>query len=93
MGVHETLLPDVMAPGACQNDCRYVRELSGLILGSVCKNLAWWAVTQRTSKTKELSKLKGGHLHRNGHLPGTIQCCTVKHNPSGIFHVIYHGVQ
>ena len=34
------------------------------------KNLAWWAVTRRTSK---LSKLGGGHLCEDGCLPGTIQ--------------------
>ena len=36
-------------------------------------NLAWWAVTQRTSKNHKLSKLGGGRLHGYGRLPGTIR--------------------
>ena len=33
-----------------------------LFLDSKCKNLAWWAVTRRTTKTTKLSKLEGGRL-------------------------------
>ena len=46
------------APEAYQNDRSYVRELSGLTFDSLRKNLAWWAVTWRTSKENtKLSKL------------------------------------
>ena len=54
--VCETLLPNVVAPEAYQNGCSYVHELSGPTFDSLRKNLAWWAVTWRTSKTTELSK-------------------------------------
>ena len=64
--VCETLLPDVVAPEAHQNDHSYVCELSGPTFDSLCKNLAWWAVTWRTSQN---SKLEGGHLCRDGRSP------------------------
>ena len=53
MGVCETLMPlllDVMAPEVHRNDHSYVRELSKPTFDSLCKNLAWWAVTRRSSK-------------------------------------------
>ena len=62
-GVCETLLPDVVVHEVHHNDHSYVRELSRSTFSSLRKNLAWWAVTQKTTK---LSKLKGGCL------PGTI---------------------
>ena len=43
---------------AHQNDRSYVRELSGPTFDTLRKNLAWWAVTRRVSKTTELSKLR-----------------------------------
>ena len=47
-----TLLPDVMMLEEHQNDhsYTYVRELNGPIrtFDSLCRNLAWWAVTLRT---------------------------------------------
>ena len=57
----KTLMPDVMAPEARQNDHNYVRDLGGLTFNSLCKNLAWWAVTQMISK-KNKTKLGGGRL-------------------------------
>ena len=39
-----------------------VRELSGLTVDSLCKNLAWLVVTRRASKNTKLSKLGGGCL-------------------------------
>ena len=48
MGVCNTLLPDVMMPEAHQNDPSYVCDLSEPTLDLLCKNLAWWAVAQRT---------------------------------------------
>ena len=30
--------------------CMYRCELTGLIFGSLRKNLAWWAITRRTTK-------------------------------------------
>ena len=54
--VCETLLPDVVAPEAHQNDHSYVCELSGPTFDSLCKNLAWWAVTY----TEDLTELKIG---------------------------------
>ena len=45
-----TLLPDVVAPDTHQNDCSYVRELSGPTFDYLCKNLAWCGVTRSTSK-------------------------------------------
>ena len=65
-GVFKTLMLDIMAPEAHQSDCNYVHELSRPPL---CKNLAWWVVTQRTSKTTKLSKLGPSHLCGDGHLP------------------------
>ena len=41
MGVYKTLLPEVVVPEAYQNDCSYVRELSGSTFDSLRKNLAW----------------------------------------------------
>ena len=39
-------------------------ELSRLTFGFTMQNLAWWAVTRRTSKNTKLSKLEGGRLPR-----------------------------
>ena len=64
-GMCETLMPDVMVPEAHQNDCRYVRELSGLTFDSLRKNLAWWAVTRRTSKNHKTVKIGGWALARD----------------------------
>ena len=44
----------VMEPEAHQSD------RSGVTFNSLRKNLAWWAVTQRTSKTTKLPKLGDG---------------------------------
>ena len=54
------LRPDVMALEVHQNYCSCVRELIRPTFDSLRKNLAWWVVTQNTSKTTELSKLVGG---------------------------------
>ena len=51
-----TLLPDVMAPETHQNSssCVWARQTT---FDSLCENLAWWAVTQRTSKNRR-TKIK-----------------------------------
>ena len=62
-GVCGTLLPGVVAPDTHQNDCSYVRELSGPTFDYLYKNLAWCAVTWSTSKktnNTKLSKLGSG---------------------------------
>ena len=67
--------PDVVVPKEHQNNCSYVSS-ADLPSDSVCKDLAWWVVTWRTSKKKrkkKLSKLGVGHLCGYGSLPGTIQ--------------------
>ena len=58
MDVCETLMLDVV-PEANQNDRSYVCELSRPTFDSLCKILAQWAVTRKTSKTTRLSKLGG----------------------------------
>ena len=70
-GVCEPLRPDVVVPKAHENNCSYVSS-DDLPSNSLRKNLAWWAVTQRTLKSHKLSKLVGGHLCRYGCLPRTI---------------------
>ena len=54
-GVCEPLMPDVMASKAYQN---YVSS-ADLPLDSLRKNLAWWAVTRRTSKNHKTAKIGG----------------------------------
>ena len=53
------------APEAHQNDRSSVRELSGLTFDSLRKNLAWWAVTRRTSKNHKTVKIGGWALARD----------------------------
>ena len=60
--VCETLMPDVMAPEAHQNDCSYICELSEPTFNSLCKNLAWWVVIWRTSKNHKSVKIGGWAL-------------------------------
>ena len=60
----ETLILDVMVPEAHQNDCSYVRELSGLTFDSLRKNLAWWAITWRTSRNHKTVNIGGWALAR-----------------------------
>ena len=55
-GVCETLMQDVVVPGAHQNARSYVREYP---FDSLCKNLAWWAVTRRTSNNHKTVKIGG----------------------------------
>ena len=59
MGVCEPLMPDVVAPKAHQNDHSYVSSVD-LPSDSLHKNLAWWAVTRRTSKNHKTVKIGGG---------------------------------
>ena len=49
-------MPDVVAPKAHQNK----RSLVNLPSDSLCKNLAWWAVTHRNSKNHKTVKIGGG---------------------------------
>ena len=51
-GMYETLMLDVMVPEAHQNNCSSVFD-------SLNKNLAWWAVTRRTSKHHKTVKIVG----------------------------------
>ena len=57
-----TLLLDVVAHEMHQNDHSYVRELSGPTFGSLCKNLAWWVVTWKTSRKHKTVKIWGWAL-------------------------------
>ena len=47
--VCKPLMSDVVAPKVHHNNSSYVSP-ADLLLGSLCKNSAWWAVTRRTSK-------------------------------------------
>ena len=51
--------PDVVAPKAHQNNCSYVSS-ADLPSDSLCKDLAWWVVTWRTSKNKKKTVKIGG---------------------------------
>ena len=55
-----------------QKRIRTIADVSAVDLPSdlLHKDLAWWAVTQRTMKTTKLSKLGGGCLLGYGHLLG-----------------------
>ena len=71
-GVCEPLMPDVVVSKVHQNNPSYVSS-ADLPSDSLCKNLAWWAVTWRTSKNHKTVKIGGGRLLRYGHLLGTIR--------------------
>ena len=60
-GVCETLMPDVVAPEAYQNDRNYVRKVSGPTFDSP---RTWWAVTRSTSKKHKTVKIGGWALAR-----------------------------
>ena len=68
-GVCEPLMPDVVAPEAHQYDCSYVREFSGPTFNSLHKNLAWWLVTQRTSKKQNCQNWVVGTCTEMGACP------------------------
>ena len=57
-GVREPLTPDVVVPKAHQNNRSYVSSVD-IPSDSLLKNLAWWAVTQRTLKNHETVKIGG----------------------------------
>ena len=78
--------PDVVAPKAHQNNCSYGSS-ADLPSDSLCKNLAWWVVTWRTSKNKKLSKLGVGHLCGYGCLPRTIHYLQRKRAGDIYYHV------
>ena len=59
-----TLMPDVVASKAHQNNRSYVSS-ADLPSDSLGKNLAWWAVTQRTSKNHKTVKVGGWALTRD----------------------------
>ena len=70
----ETLLPDVVAPKAHQNDRSYVRELSGLNLAHYARILhGGWLHRGPPKKKHKTVKLGGGCLCGDGCLPGTIR--------------------
>ena len=52
-----------LMPEAHPNNRSYVSS-ADLPSGSLRKNIAWWAVTRRTSKSHKLLKLVGGRLPR-----------------------------
>ena len=62
-GVCEPLMPDVVLPKVHQNNCSYVSS-ADLPSDSLCENLAWWAVTQRTLKNHKTVKIGGWALAR-----------------------------
>ena len=64
MGVCEPLMPDVVAPKAHQNNHSYVSS-ADLPSDSLCKNLAWWVVTRRTSKNHKTVQIGGWVLARD----------------------------
>ena len=66
--VCETLMLDVVAPEAHQNDCSYVRELSRPTFDSLSKHLAWWAVTRMS--LKNCQNLEVGTYVGMGACPG-----------------------
>ena len=55
-GVGEPLMPDVVVPKVHQNNHNYVSS-ADLHSDSLRKNLAWWVVTRRTSKTVKVGWL------------------------------------
>lgn len=67
----ETLLPDVVAPKAHQNDRSYVCELSGLTLAHYARILHGGWLTQRASKKPtKLSNWGVGACAGMGAYPG-----------------------
>ena len=70
-------MQDVVVPGAHQNNHSYVHELSGPTFDSLCKNLAWWVITWRTSKNYKPSKMGYGSLARDYYFHNV--CCTNLH--------------
>ena len=58
-GVCKSLMPDVVAPKAHENNRSYVSS-EDLPLDSLHKNLAWWGVTQRNQKNHKTVKTGGG---------------------------------
>ena len=67
----ETLLPDVVASEAHQNDCSYVCELSRPTLDSLRKNLHGGRL--HTEDLKKLQNWGVGACVGMGALPGTIR--------------------
>ena len=63
---------DVVVPKEHQNNRNYVSSVD-LPSDSLCKILAWWAVTQRTSKNHKAVKIRGWALARVWALVWTIQ--------------------
>ena len=61
MSMCELLMPDVVVSKAHQNNRSYVSS-ADLSLDSLGNNLAWWAVTRRTSKNHKTVKIGGGRL-------------------------------
>ena len=57
---------DVVLPKAHQNNCSYVSSVDQLS-DSLCKDLAWWAVTRRTSK---IVKIGGWALAQDNTVSG-----------------------
>ena len=71
----QTLLQGVSVPETHSNS---LRELKLCTFESPRKSFTWWAVTRRTSKTPELSKLGGGPLRalaRENTVPSLFQVC------------------
>ena len=64
--MYETLIPDVMAPEAHQNNRSSVRELSGLTFDSL--SMVGGYTEDLKTKQHKTVKLGGGHLLRGGRL-------------------------
>ena len=60
-GVCEPLMPDIVVPKGHPNNHSYVSS-ADLPSNSLHKNLAWWAVTWRTSKNHKTVKIGGWAL-------------------------------
>ena len=70
--VCEPLMPDVVASKVHQNNRSYVSS-ADLPSDSLCKNLAWWVVTQRTLKNHKTVKIGGvGTCPDMGACPGVV---------------------
>ena len=84
-GCVRTLMPDVVASKAHQNNCGYVSS-ADLPSDSLCKNLAWWTVTWRTLKNYKTVKIGGWALalvwaltrDTTIHVPGRIKITSVE---------------
>ena len=62
-GVHEILLSTVMKCVRMMNNCSYGHKFSWTTFNSLRKNLAWWAITQRTLQHSLLQHSLHSFIH------------------------------